>query len=155
MSLNVAEPVQFAWFEQSVVSKLARASAVEKVFSSRWQSTPSLQYQQDIDVGKHSGTENGLHSLGYDDKMFKRMNAMGGREYSDMTLARHVEKGFNIEYGIHGGRKELPGYEGNHGLNYLELKEKKSIIYGEGVQSPRFDGYLVFAYYKDVMECFQ
>ena len=140
MSLNVTELVQSAWSEQSAVSKLTHASALEKVFSGRWQSKLSLQYQQDIDVSKHSGTENGLHSPGYDDKMFRRMNAVGGREYSDMTLARHVEKGLNIEYGIQGGGKELPGYERNHGLNCLEVKEKKSVIYCEGVQSTRSDG---------------
>ncbi|XWS15633.1 hypothetical protein CRYUN_Cryun34aG0018200 [Craigia yunnanensis] len=138
VSLSVAEPVQSTWSEQSAVSKLAHASALEKVFSGRWQSKLSFQYQQDIDVSKHSGRENGLHSQGYDDN--SRMNAMGGREYSDVTLARHVEKGLNIEDGIQGCRKELPGYERNQGPNYLEVKEKKSVIYGEGVQSTRSDG---------------
>ncbi|XVE51204.1 hypothetical protein DITRI_Ditri02bG0020900 [Diplodiscus trichospermus] len=134
------EPAQSGWSEQSAVSKLAHASALEKVSSGRWQSKQSVQYQKDIDLSKHSEIENGLHSQGYDDKMYSRMNAVGGREYSDVTLARHVEKGLNIEDGIHGCRKESPDYERNRGPNYLEVKERKSVIYGEGVQSIRSDG---------------
>ncbi|XWS12769.1 hypothetical protein CRYUN_Cryun37aG0118700 [Craigia yunnanensis] len=140
VSLSVAEPVQSVWFEQSPVSKLAHASALEKVSSGRWQSKQSVQYQKDIDVNKHSETENGLHSQGYDDKTCTRMNAVGRREYSDVTLTRHVEKGLNNEDGIQGGRKNLPEYERNRGPNYLEVKEKKSVIYGEGIQSTRSDG---------------
>ncbi|XWS19490.1 hypothetical protein CRYUN_Cryun31cG0020500 [Craigia yunnanensis] len=140
VSLSVVEPVQSAWSEQSAFSKLAHASALDKVSSGRWQSKQSVQYQKDIDVSKHSATENGLHSQGYDDKIYNRMNSVGGREYSDVTLGRHVEKGLNIEDGIQGGRKELPDYERNRGPNYLEIKEKKSVIYGEGVQSTRSDG---------------
>ncbi|KAG4129282.1 hypothetical protein ERO13_D09G070300v2 [Gossypium hirsutum] len=140
MSFSVAEPVQSAWSEQSAVSKLAHASALEKVSSGRWQSKQSLQYQKDIDVSKHSEVENGLHSQGYDDKMYSRMSLAGGREYSDVSLARHVEKGLNIEDGIHGGRKELPEYERNRNLNYLEVKENKSMLHSEAVRSTHSDG---------------
>ena len=141
--LTVTEPVQSVWSEQSAVSKLAHASALEKVSSGRWQSKQSIQYQKDIDVSKHSETENGLHSQGYDDKKYTRMSAVRGREYSDVTLARHVEKVLNNEDGIQGGIKELPEYERTRGPNYLEVKEKKSIIYGEGIQSTRLDGKFV------------
>lgn len=140
VSMSVVEPIQSAWSEQSVVSKLANASALEKISSGRWQSKLSVPYQKDIDAIKHSETEAGLHSQGYDDKMYSRMNAVGGGEYSDVTLARHVEKRLNFEDGIQGGRKELPDYERNRGPNYLEVKENKSIIYGQGVQSPYADG---------------
>ncbi|XP_021294954.1 uncharacterized protein LOC110424662 isoform X1 [Herrania umbratica] len=143
VSMSVAEPPQSAWSEQSAVSKLAHASALEKVSSGRWQSKQSVQYQKDVDVSKHSEIENGLQSQGYDDKMYSRMNAMGGREYSDATLARHVERGLNIEDGIQGGRKDLPDYERNQAPNYLEVKERKSVIYGEGIQSTRSDGKFV------------
>ncbi|XVF25955.1 hypothetical protein REPUB_Repub13aG0258500 [Reevesia pubescens] len=140
VSMSVAEPVQPVWSEQSAVSKLAHASALEKISSGRWQSKQSVQYQKDVDVSKDSETENGLHSQGYDDKTYSRMNAVAGREYSDVTLARHVERGLNIEDGMQGGRKVLPDYERNRGPNYLEVKEKKSVIYGEGIQPTRSDG---------------
>ncbi|XP_022716039.1 uncharacterized protein LOC111275140 isoform X2 [Durio zibethinus] len=140
VSVSVAEPVQSVWSEQIAVSKLAHASALEKVSSGRWQSKQSLQYQKDIDISKHSETENGLHSQGYDEKTYSRMNVVGVREYSDVILARHVEKGLNIEDGIQGGRKEFYNYERNRGPNCLEAKERKSVIYGEGIHSTRSDG---------------
>ncbi|XWS18254.1 hypothetical protein CRYUN_Cryun32bG0027600 [Craigia yunnanensis] len=140
VSLTVAEPVQSVWSEQSAVSKLAHASALEKVSSGRWQSKQSIQYQKDVDVSKHSETENGLHSQVYDDKTYTRVNAVDTRKYSDVTLERHVEKGLNNEDGIQGGIRELPEYERNRGPNYLEVKEKKSVIYGEGIQSSNSDG---------------
>ncbi|XVF87635.1 hypothetical protein PTKIN_Ptkin18bG0136000 [Pterospermum kingtungense] len=132
VSMSVAEPVQSGWSEQSAVLKLANASALEKVSSGRWQSKLSVQYQKDIDSVKHSETENGLHSQGYDDKMYNRTNAVDGGEYSDVTLARHGEKRLNIEDGTQGGRKDLSDYERNRGPNYLEVKENKSVIYGQG-----------------------
>ncbi|KAE8734226.1 putative E,E-alpha-farnesene synthase [Hibiscus syriacus] len=103
VTLSALEPVQSAWSEQSAASKLAHASALEKVSSGRWQSKQSLQVQKDVEVGKHSEVENGLPSQGYGDEMYSRMS-LG--EYSDVTLARHVEKGLNIEEGIHGGGVE-------------------------------------------------
>ncbi|XVF27779.1 hypothetical protein REPUB_Repub14bG0138200 [Reevesia pubescens] len=142
VSVSVAETVQSVWSEQAAVSKMSHASALEKVSSGRWQSKQSVQYQKDVDVSKHSETENGLHSKGYDDT-YRRMNAMAGRECSDATLARHVERGLNIEDGVQGGRKVLNDYEMKCGPNYLEVKEKKSVIYGEGIQSTRSDGKLV------------
>ncbi|XP_022724305.1 uncharacterized protein LOC111281009 [Durio zibethinus] len=138
--VSVAEPVQSVWSEQSAVSKLAHASALEKVSSGRWKSKQSDQYQTDIDVSKHSETENGLHSQGYDDKTYTGMNAVGRMEYSDVILAKHVEKGLNNEDGIQSGRKELPEYERNLSPNYSEVKEKMSVIYGEGIQSTQSDG---------------
>lgn len=138
--MSVGEPVQSIWSEQSVVSKLVHASALEKVSLGRWQSKQSVQYQKAIDVIKHSDTENGLPSQGYDDKTYNRTNDVGRREYSDVTLARHLGKCLNNEDSIQGGRKELPEYERNHGPNYLEVKEKKTAIHGEGIQSPRSDG---------------
>ncbi|OMO61490.1 hypothetical protein CCACVL1_23480 [Corchorus capsularis] len=138
VSASVTEPVQSAWSEQTAVSKLAHASALEKVSSGRWQSKQSVQYQKDVDASKHSERENGLHSHGYDDKIYGRMNAVGGREYASATLARHVESGLNIEDG-QGGRKEFPDYERNR-TNSLEVKERKSTIHVEGIQPTRSDG---------------
>ncbi|XP_039001406.1 uncharacterized protein LOC120127606 isoform X2 [Hibiscus syriacus] len=129
--------VSVASAEQSAVLKLAHASAIDKVSSGRWQSKQSVLYQKDVDVSKHSETENVLHPQAYDDKIYSRMNAVTGREYSDVTLARQVEKGMNIEDGIQGGRKALPDYERNHTPNYLEVKENKYLIYGERTQSTR------------------
>ncbi|KAL4388716.1 hypothetical protein GQ457_09G001650 [Hibiscus cannabinus] len=124
----------------SAVSKLAHASAIDKISSGRWQSKQSVLYQKDVDVGKHSETENGLHPQGYDDKTYGRMNAVAGREYSDATLARQVEKGLNIEDGIQGGRKALPEYERSRFPDHSEVKKNNSVIYGGDTQSICADG---------------
>ncbi|XP_039061592.1 mastermind-like protein 3 [Hibiscus syriacus] len=42
----------------------------------QWQSKQSVLYQKDVDVSKHSETENGLHPQGNDDKIYGRMNAV-------------------------------------------------------------------------------
>ncbi|XVE87873.1 hypothetical protein DITRI_Ditri19aG0023400 [Diplodiscus trichospermus] len=117
VSVGVAEPVQSLSSEQSAVSKLARASALEKVSSGRWQSQQAIHYHEDMDVSKLSETESG-----------------------DVTSARHVERGLDNEDGIQGGRKQLPEYERKRGPNYMEVKEKKSVIRGEGIHSTRSDG---------------
>ncbi|KAK8586294.1 hypothetical protein V6N13_082106 [Hibiscus sabdariffa] len=135
-------PVQSAWSEHSAFSKLAHASALEKVSSARWQSKQLGQNQKDIEVSKHSEMENGFYLQGYGDKMYSRMSFAGGREFSDVTLASYAEKGYDIDKGIHDGRKELPDYERNPSLIYLEVKQNKSMVHGEGVGSTHSDGKL-------------
>ncbi|TYH47755.1 hypothetical protein ES332_D10G019900v1 [Gossypium tomentosum] len=133
-TVSAAETVQSVWSEQSAVSKLAHASAMEKISSGRWQSKQIIQYQKDVDVSKHSETETGLHSQGYD------VIAVAGREHSDVISARQVERGVNVEHGINCGRKVSPDYERNPRPNFLEVKENRSVVYGDGIQSARSDG---------------
>ncbi|XP_039050016.1 uncharacterized protein LOC120191073 isoform X2 [Hibiscus syriacus] len=68
------------------------------------------------------------------------MIAVAGREYSDVMLARQVERGLNIKDGVQVSRKALPDYETSHFPNYSEVKENKSVTYSEGTQSIRADG---------------
>ncbi|KAE8670583.1 Eukaryotic translation initiation factor-related, putative isoform 2 [Hibiscus syriacus] len=132
--------VSVARAEQTAVSKLVHVSAIDKVSSGQWQSKQSVLYQKDVDVSKHSETENGLHPQGYDDKTHSRMNAVAGREYSDAMLASQVERGLKIEDGIQGGRKALPDYETTVFLTIWKLQKKKPVTYCEGTQSIREDG---------------
>ncbi|KAJ0017380.1 hypothetical protein Pint_10836 [Pistacia integerrima] len=143
VAVGVTEPVQSGWSGQSAVSKLAHASALEKVSSGRWQSKQSVQYQADVQVIKFSETDNGLHPKGHDDNAYNRMHVVGGRELSDATLAGHVERGLNIEESVEGARKEELDYERTAASTYVEVKERKYKHYTDWVQSNLSDSKFV------------
>ncbi|XP_002518581.2 uncharacterized protein LOC8267423 [Ricinus communis] len=138
LAVGVNEPVQSAWSGASAVSKLAHASAPEKVSSGRWQSKHSIQYQADVEVFGHLETDKGL---GY---AHNRMGAVGSREYSDATLARHVERSLAIEDRFQGGRKEYVDHERTRAAPYSELKERNLSEHTDRVQPQsndfRFNG---------------
>ncbi|GLT83140.1 hypothetical protein SLE2022_014490 [Rubroshorea leprosula] len=137
--MGATEQVQSAWSEQSAVSKLAHASALEKVSSGRWQSNQSVHYQKDDEIIKYS-EENSFQSKGYDDNRYNKMDAVGGREYSDTMLARDVDRSMNTVDWKQVSRKELLDYERSCNQSYLEVKERKLEVHGEGAQPVRLDG---------------
>lgn len=140
VAVSSPEPVQSDVSQQNAVSKLAHASALEKVSSGRWQSKHSVQYHADVQVVQYSETDSEVQPKGYDDNTCNRIDVMGGREFSDATLARHVERGLNIEDGNRGGRKEELDNEKTEESTYLEVKERKPTYYNDGVQPARSDG---------------
>ncbi|XP_044496494.1 uncharacterized protein LOC123218906 [Mangifera indica] len=111
MAMGVTEPVQSGWSGQSAVSKLAHASALEKVSSGRWQSKQSVQYQADVQVIKFSA-DNGSHPTGHDDNAYNRM---------------------------HGGRKEELDYERSGASTYVDVKERKYKHFTDRAQSSSSD----------------
>ncbi|KAJ9168995.1 hypothetical protein P3X46_020466 [Hevea brasiliensis] len=139
MVVGVNEPVQSAWSGASGVSRLAHASALEKVSSGRWQIKHSINYQTDVETIEHLETEKGVASVGYDGCAYNRMDAVGGREYPDATLARHVEKGMGIDDGIQNGRKEYVDHDRVRAASHSELKERNLSLQGERFQPPRTD----------------
>ncbi|KDP20829.1 hypothetical protein JCGZ_21300 [Jatropha curcas] len=139
MAVGVNEPVQSAWSGVSAVSKLAHASALEKVSSGRWQTKHSSHYQTDVEVIEDFEAEKITSSGGHDGYAYNRMDAVGGREYSDATLARHVERGLKIEDGIQNGRKEYIDHESTRAASYAELKERNLPVHDDRVQPPRTD----------------
>ncbi|KAL5774677.1 hypothetical protein ACOSP7_012234 [Xanthoceras sorbifolium] len=140
VALGGTEPVQSEWSGQSAASKLAHASALEKVSSGRWQSKHSIQYHADAQVVKFSETDDGLHPKVYDDNVYNKSNVVGGRESSDANLVRRMERGLNIENQVQGGRKEELDYERTGATTYLEVKERKPTYYTDGVQPTRTNG---------------
>lgn len=139
MAASVSEPVQSGWNGQSAVSKLVHASALEKVSSGRWQSKHSVQYHADVQVIQPPETANGLRPKS-DDNVYDGTDAMGGREFSDASLARHVERGLNIEDGFQGGRKEEHNHESTNSSTLLEVKERKPTYYAGSVQPAYSNG---------------
>ncbi|XP_065877387.1 uncharacterized protein [Euphorbia lathyris] len=127
LAVGVSEPVQSAWSGASAVSKLANASALEKVSSGRWQSKHSIQHQVEVEVIEHLEWEKDVGSRSQDVYADNRIVAVAGVEYSDATfatLARHVERGLALEDGIQSGRKEYVDNERIKATSYSPLKEK-------------------------------
>lgn len=118
-------PVQSVWSEQDAVSKLAHASAIEKVSSGRWQSKPSVGYQRDTESTRYLETENRLHLRGYDENIQIRTDVMADREYMDGALARQAERNLNLEDRVRGGKKELQDFGRNISSSPSDVKERK------------------------------
>ncbi|XP_038894397.1 uncharacterized protein LOC120083004 isoform X2 [Benincasa hispida] len=95
-----------AWDGPSAVSKLAHASALEKVSSGRWQSKQSLHYQNDIVVAASSELDIKVQPKGYGNS-FDRVDGLYSREHRDASLARHAEKELSVDDGTEGHRQDL------------------------------------------------
>ncbi|XP_062087443.1 uncharacterized protein LOC133794251 isoform X2 [Humulus lupulus] len=136
------ERQQSTWSAPMAVSKLAHASALEKVSSGRWQSKPSTNNQTDAELMRLSETESGLHTKGYGNNAYNKTDAVAGIESYDTTLARHADRGLNIEDNVQGGRKENPDYERARTPINSEAKEKNLTGYRDRGQPDHTSGRL-------------
>ncbi|XP_024028856.1 uncharacterized protein LOC21404460 isoform X2 [Morus notabilis] len=107
---GITERPQSPWSAPMAVSKLAHASALEKVSSGRWQSKHSM-HQSDAELVRASETESGSQSKDYGSNAYNKIDAIGVVESYDATLARHGKRVLNVDDYVHGGRKEFPDYE--------------------------------------------
>ncbi|XP_024028853.1 uncharacterized protein LOC21404459 isoform X2 [Morus notabilis] len=107
---GITERPQSPWSAPMAVSKLAHASALEKVSSGRWQSKHSM-HQSDAELVRASETESGSQSKDYGNNAYNKIDAIGVVESYDATLAGHGKRVLNVDDYVHGGRKEFPDYE--------------------------------------------
>lgn len=121
----VKEPAPAAWSAADAASKLAHASALEKVSSGRWHSKQQINPLTDVEVVRHPESENESHVR---DSTYKNpgngRDMLGGMNYHDAPLIKMVEKRLNIDDGIHGDRKEIPAYEKARSPVYVEADER-------------------------------
>ncbi|XP_050207168.1 uncharacterized protein LOC126656606 [Mercurialis annua] len=131
---GVNEPVQAVWSGASAVSKLAHASALEKVSSGRWQTKHSTQHQADVEVIEHFETDKGAYFGGHDRYAYNRIGAEGGREYSDAAFARHVERSLVIEDGFQNNRKEYVDHERTRNVSVVGDRDylQRNVIRSSG-----------------------
>ncbi|KAF5472102.1 hypothetical protein F2P56_008843 [Juglans regia] len=142
--VGVNEPVQqSAWSGPTAVLKLARASALEKVSSGRWQSKHANHFQADVEDLMSPEIETIFQSNSYGSSSLERVDVLGGRDYQDATLARQVERGQHIEDGFRAARKELPRYEMAVGPKYSDVKEWNAAIHTDRTPLARDDGRLI------------
>ncbi|KAK2965045.1 hypothetical protein RJ639_029509, partial [Escallonia herrerae] len=132
VAVGVGDRGPMTWSAPDAVSKLAHASALEKVSSGRWHSKQPMHHPVDVEVIGHPETEI-LHASNV-------MNVPGGREFHDVTLARHAERSLAIDEAVPVGGKELPSYERPRSPLYSETKDRNPPFYPDGVQPARLAG---------------
>ncbi|KAK7400444.1 hypothetical protein VNO78_11652 [Psophocarpus tetragonolobus] len=133
---SAVEPEQPAWSSASAASKLAHASALEKVSSGRWQSK-AVHYQTDAEVVRSPEVENrprvNVNGVGASN----RMDAVAEKESYDAMLARHAERGLSIDNQMQSGRNELLHYERSGVSRYSSVRPSSAPYHSEGVQLAR------------------
>lgn len=145
---SAKESVSAPWSAPDAESKLAHASALEKVTSGRWHSKQQIHSQMDVEVVKHQDTEKELYYHGsttVNDSVYNIPDVVGGPEYSDQVLAVHAERNLVLTDGVHGFNKELPARERARSPLFMEANERKTSSNVTGLQRPHnvvsFDGY--------------
>ncbi|KAF7802762.1 uncharacterized protein G2W53_041873 [Senna tora] len=134
---NTVEPDQYAWSGPNAFSKLAHASAVDKVSSGRWQSKTS-HGQTDVESGRSSEVESRSHFNVSGNNTYNRRDTAGEKEYSDVMLARHAERSLTIDDQRHRGRNELLEYERFAVSKYSDVQSR--LDHTDGVQLALNDG---------------
>ncbi|KAH0699855.1 hypothetical protein KY284_014070 [Solanum tuberosum] len=136
---SAKESVSAPWSAPDAESKLAHASALEKVTSGRWHSKQQIHSQMDVEVVKHQDTERELYYHGsttVNDSVYNMPDVVGGPEYSDQVLAVHAERNLVLTDGLHGFNKELPARERARSPLFMEANERKTSSNVTGLQRP-------------------
>ncbi|TMW86500.1 hypothetical protein EJD97_021302 [Solanum chilense] len=136
---SAKESVSAPWSAPDAESKLAHASALEKVTSGRWHSKQQVHSQMDVEVVKHQDTEKELYYHGsttVNDSVYNMPDVVGGPEYSDQVLAVHAERNLVLTDGVHGVYKELPARERARSPLFMEANERRTSSNVTGLQRP-------------------
>lgn len=136
---SAKESASAPWSAPDAESKLAHASALEKVTSGRWHSKQQIHSQMDVEVVKHQDTEKEFYYYGnttVNDNGYNMPDVVGGPEYSDQMLAIQAERNLSLTDGVHGFNKELPAHERARSPLFMEANERKSAANVTGFQRP-------------------
>ncbi|XP_004232758.1 uncharacterized protein [Solanum lycopersicum] len=136
---SAKESVSAPWSAPDSESKLAHASALEKVTSGRWHSKQQVHSQTDVEVVKRQDTEKELYYHGsttVNDSVYNMPDVVGGPEYSDQVLAVHAERNLVLTDGVHGFYKELPARERARSPLFMEANERRTSSNITGLQRP-------------------
>ncbi|XP_049384536.1 uncharacterized protein LOC125848659 isoform X2 [Solanum stenotomum] len=136
---SAKESVSAPWSAPDAESKLAHASALEKVTSGRWHSNQQIHSQMDVEVVKHQDTEKELYyhgSTAVNDSVYNMPDVVGGPEYSDQVLAVHAERNLVLTDGVHGFNKDFPARERARSPLFMEANERKTSSNVTGLQRP-------------------
>ncbi|XAR66342.1 hypothetical protein NMG60_11012534 [Bertholletia excelsa] len=142
-AVSTSEALPAAWSGLNAASKLAHASALEKVSSGRWQSKQSSHHHSDDEVIRHTGSESGFYSKGehsYSSGSYHTVDVEVNSEHHDAMLAGHAETSSGVDHGMHGSVLELPAYERDRSCMFPEKIEGKPPSHIGGVQLAYNDG---------------
>ncbi|KAH6831347.1 hypothetical protein C2S53_011944 [Perilla frutescens var. hirtella] len=135
---STKEPASAAWSAPDAETKLAHASALEKVSSGRWNSKQQTNPRKDAAVFGHSETEGKFEynsNNAYNKKTYNRLDVVGDNS-RDLGLVMHAERSLTVGDGIHGGGKEvLPTYERAKSTIHVESYERNTAVTANGFQS--------------------
>ncbi|KZV53248.1 hypothetical protein F511_21505 [Dorcoceras hygrometricum] len=139
------EPIFVAWSAPDAETKLAHASALEKVSSGRWNSKEHVPHQKDIQVlgNPETGAEflcKG-NSIYWKDSNYQ-INVAKSPDCHDIALAMHAEKSLIVDDVIHSGVKEVLPYEGLRLTTQMESHERNPALYSSGLRSLHASGKL-------------
>ncbi|XP_073048157.1 uncharacterized protein [Primulina eburnea] len=137
------EPIFVAWSAPDAETKLAHASALEKVSSGRWNSKEHILHQKDVQVlGNPETRADLLHKANgmYGKNNYDQINVANSPDYDDITLAMHAEKSLIVDDVIHSGVKEIPPYQGFKPTTQMESHERNPSLYSSGIRSLQASG---------------
>ncbi|XP_041992738.1 uncharacterized protein LOC121743497 [Salvia splendens] len=136
---RMKEPVAAAWSAPDAETKLAHASALEKVSSGRWSSKQQINPRKDVAVLGRPETEGKFEyssSNAYTRKSYNRLDVVADSDYQDNGLVMHAERSLTFRDGIHGGGKEAPqSYERSKSAIRVDSNEKYTAATVNGFQS--------------------
>lgn len=132
---EVRDQVPVLWSAPDAATKLAHASALEKVSSGRWRSNQLNENQVDVEVIAHPEPQIESH--------FKGHGVEEVKESREAIMARHIEKSLNVDDGICTGGNALPVHERVVPPIYSEVKERNHRIYDDAHQPSRDAGKFV------------
>ncbi|CAN4078286.1 unnamed protein product [Withania somnifera] len=136
---SAKESVSAPWSAPDAESKLAHASALEKVTSGRWHSKQQIYSQMDAEDVKHQDTEKEFYyhgSTAVNNNVYNMPHVVGGPEYSDQVIAVHAERNPGLTGGVHGFNKELSARERARSPLFMEANETKTSANVTGFQRP-------------------
>lgn len=125
-----------------VVTKLAHASALEKVSSGRWHSKQVADGNRvDIEVISHPEAQIGKGYGVLDRHVYGNVDVVDRRDLHEEILVRQMEKSLIVNDGVHDGGRALPVYERAAPPFYSGVQENR--MYDEGHQPSRIVGNFV------------
>lgn len=137
------DPVSIAWSGPDAATKLAHASALEKVSSGRWSSKQHVNLLKGSEVFGHPETEGELGynaNSSYSKKIYNSADVAGDYESYDVSLMMHAERSLAVDDGIDGAGKDTPTNERAGSTIHMEPYMRNTSITVNGFQSPQSTG---------------
>lgn len=135
---GLREPVSAAWSAPDAASKLAHASALEKVSSGRWHSKQLIHPQNDDQLIEHLVHERETnYKANILDKNYYRIDVVGGTDYQDVGLAIHDERSLVVGDEAHVGGKDISPNESARSTTYMDMGVRKPSVNANDFQPVR------------------
>ncbi|KAK1368451.1 Eukaryotic translation initiation factor-related protein [Heracleum sosnowskyi] len=131
----VRDQVPVLWSAPDAATKLAHASALEKVSSGRWRSNQVNGNRVDVEVITHPEPQVGSGFMGYGVQEMKKSQ--------EAIMVRHVEQSLIVDDGVHASGKVLPVHEKVVPPISSGVKERNHQILDDGYHASRDVGKFV------------